>query len=105
MAHSLHQELRKLEQHRVSVYWRCGEAAACSSGILIEVGYDFIELLGIVPTLLDDENGLPVACTDPQGLLLQTIIPMKSVFGLIEDIPIGRKATLPRCCTEDAGAL
>ena len=98
MAHSLREELRQSLQRRITVMWRCNGTAACTTGILIQVGYDFIEMVGIVPTFADDENSLPVNCTDPQGLLLETIIPTKNICGFVEHVPPGRKATIPRCC-------
>lgn len=97
MAESLRQELRHSLQRRVTVFWRCGETPACSTGILMQVGIDFIEMVGIVPTFSDDEVSLPVAYADSQGLLLNTIIPLKNLCGFIEDVPSGRKAVAPGC--------
>ncbi len=97
MAHSLREELRHSLQRRITVMWRCNGTAACTTGILIEVGYDFIEMVGIVPTFADDENSLPVNWTDPQGLLLETIIPIKNICAFVEDVPPGRKVALPVC--------
>lgn len=97
MAESLRQELRHSLQRRITVFWRCGEASACSTGILMQVGIDFIEMVGIVPTFADDDVSLPIAYADSQGLLLNTIIPLKNLCGFVEDVPSGRKAVAPGC--------
>jgi hypothetical protein len=97
MAHNLREELRHNLQRRISVMWRCGGTAACTTGILIQVGYDYIEMVGIMPTCVDDENSLPVNWADPQGLLLETVIPIRNVCAFVEDVPPGRKLSLPTC--------
>ena len=97
MAQSLRHELRENLERRITVYWRCGGSHACSTGILVEVGYDFIELVGLVPTFAQTEA--PLECSDPQELLLETIIPLKSVCGFVESVPSDRKAGFPSCCT------
>lgn len=99
MAHNLRQELRHCVQHRVSVFWRCNGTSACSTGILIEVGYDYIELVGNVPTFAETDESPSFDCDDPQGLLLETIIPLKSIGALVEGVPSDRKCTIPHCCT------
>ena len=96
MAQSLRHELRENLDRRITVYWRCGGSCACTTGILVEVGFDFIELAGLVPTVAAAEDSFD--CTDPQNTLLETIIPFKSISGFVEGVPSDRKAGFQACC-------
>ena len=96
MAQSLRHELRENLDRRVTVYWRCGGSSACTTGILVEVGFDFIEVAGLVPTCAAREDA--VHCSDSRNTLLETIIPFKSISGFVEGVPSDRKAGFQFCC-------
>lgn len=98
MADTLRQELRHSLKTRVTVIWDCGSTTASSTGILIQVGWDFIELAGAVPTFEDDEQCFEPPCNDPAALILETVIPIKAICAFVEDLPDRRKASLPWCC-------
>lgn len=98
MAQGLRYELRENLDRRITVYWRCGSSCACTTGILVEVGFDFIEVAGLVPTFVATED--TTGCSGLQNTLLETIIPFKSISGLVEGVPSDRQAGFPACCDD-----
>jgi hypothetical protein len=98
MAQGLRYELRENLDRRITVYWRCGGSCACTTGILVEVGFDFIEVAGLVPTFVATEDS--PGCIDPQNTLLETIIPFKSISAFVEGVPSDRNAGFPVCCAD-----
>gem|GEM_PF-3185100 len=89
-------ELWEHKGHRVTVIWTCNHAIACSTGRLVEVGADFVEVCGPVPTFAERRS--PSKCKDPAALDLEIVIPLGHVCAVVEDVPECRKAGLPLCC-------
>ncbi len=90
---------RELKEHlgvRVTVIWHCADTVLCSTGKIIEVGTDFVEVHGIVPTFDDTATD---GCQDVDGTELSTVIPLENVCAVIERVPDDRKAGLPICCS------
>ena len=88
--------MEELAEHvgvRVTVIWHCDGAIACSTGEIIEVGRDFVEVHGLVPTF--DECG---PCDDLKDCELDTVIPLDRVCAVVECVPKRRKAGVPLCC-------
>jgi hypothetical protein len=82
----------------VTVIWHCNDRLACSTGRLVEVGADFIEVHGPVPTFGERrscEDCDDMACTD-----LDTGIRLCAICAVVQDVPECRKAGLPTCCGE-----
>jgi hypothetical protein len=94
---SLRKELRELRRHgtRVTIAWSCGEMAApfCTTGVIVEVGADFVEVRGCSPTVVE-----AIGCTGAELSLLDTVIPLRNVCAVFENVPAGRKAAVPVCC-------
>ena len=92
-----HKELWEHKGHRVTVIWHCNGAIACSTGKLVEVGCDFVEVHGPVPTfaeLLSSHR-----CDDQASIELDIVIRLDHVCAVVEDVPECRKAGVPLCCT------
>lgn len=92
----LRHELWENKGHRVTVIWECNYGVLCSTGILVEVGADFVEVRGAVPTFAERMSFSE--CDDLAGCELETVIPLARVCGVVEDVPPCRKAGVPYCC-------
>jgi hypothetical protein len=91
-----HKELCEHKGHRVTVIWHCHSAIACSTGKLVEVGCDFVEVHGPVPTFAERLSSFK--CHDLAGIELDIVIPLDHVCAVVEDVPECRKAGIPFCC-------
>lgn len=95
---TLRWELKENLGHRVTVIWNCNGSTACSTGTLVELGIDFLEVQGVVPTFADIPEQYYSGCQDLEGTVLDTVIPLDRVCAVMENVPCDRKATLPNCC-------
>ena len=114
------EELKENIGHRITVFWTANGQNACSTGVVVEVGWDFVEIRGLVPAFAEgprqrpDPNDpvMPEAskdgwghhgiCSDRDEFELETVIRLENVTGFVERVPYGHKATVPVCCfTED----
>ena len=92
----LRRELLEHKGHRVTVLWHCNGVLACSTGRLVEVGCDFLEVHGLIPTFA--ERMVWGGCDDAASMMLDIVIPLENVCAVVEDVPECRKAGVPFCC-------
>jgi hypothetical protein len=89
-------ELAQHRGERVTVIWCCQNILACSTGRLVEVGSDFVEVHGAVPTFAEKRSSR--CCEDFAALDLDIVIPLQHVCAVVECVPECRQATVPACC-------
>lgn len=89
-------ELAEHRGERVTVIWHCQGVLACSTGKLVEVGSDFVEVRGPVPTYA--EHRASRDCKDMAALDLDIVIPLQHVCAVVEHVPECRQAAVPSCC-------
>ena len=94
MTETLRDELRGQVGFRVSVLWHCGQQTRCTTGHVTQVGLDYLELRGLVPTFAESI----ATCTDLAPEVLQTLIPLSAICAVVENVPAGRKADFEPCC-------
>lgn len=110
MAETFHRELREHVGDRVTVFWHCGSwgtggspflpvgsGIAQTTGILVEVGCDFVEVRGLVP-LFEDFPGDVGRCIGPGADTLDVAIPLRHVCAVVESVPQENKAGFPAAC-------
>ena len=99
MRRDFRRELRELRGHRATVIWHCNGAIACSTGRIVEVGADYVEVRGPVPTFA--EHLAKQDCDDLAAVELEILIPLVHVCAVVEDVPECRRAGPPLCCFGD----
>ncbi len=79
---------------RVSIFWQCGDEIAVTTGKVIQVGSDFVEVQGLTPTL--EETGHPgSAHGDAIATSLSTLVSAQRLSAVIKGVVEGRKALVP----------
>ncbi|MHB9145841.1 MAG: hypothetical protein ACYC5Y_10970 [Symbiobacteriia bacterium] len=79
---------------RVSIFWQCGDEIAVTTGKVIQVGSDFVEVQGLTPTL--EETGHPGSPHgDAIATSLSTLVSAQRLSAVIEGVVEGRKALVP----------
>lgn len=94
-------ELAQHRGERITLIWSCQGTLACSTGRLVEVGSDFVEVHGPVPT--HAERRASRRCTDFAALDLDIVIPLQHVCAVVERVPDCRQAGVPVCCGAPSG--
>ena len=103
MANSFIDELDFLQSTgaNVTIFWATGtsdaEGAAQTTGVITEVGTDFVKVRGDLPTLDGTVFG---SCSGGALTVLGTAILLKYVHAVVEGLATGRKAALPVACEE-----
>lgn len=96
---SFREELKENIGRRVTIFWNANGQNACTTGVVVEVGCDFVEVRGLVP-IFEEER--PESCDqlcEKRGVAeLETVIRLESVTAFVERVPHGHKATVPICC-------
>ncbi|HVB11068.1 MAG TPA: hypothetical protein VNM16_11980 [Bacillota bacterium] len=83
--------LRACVGRRVALLWHCGHAVAEATGWIVQVSPDVVEVRGAVHTLgAGGRRGFPHGIFE-----LTTVIPVRSICALIEDVPRGVRVDLP----------
>lgn len=95
---SFRRELMESRGRRISVLWTCNDRLASSTGRLVEVGADFIEILGLTPTFDDSVGQFFGSCTNLDATDLEQIILIENICWVVEDVPEERKAGFPLAC-------
>ncbi|MGE5589329.1 MAG: hypothetical protein ACM3ZA_01670 [Bacillota bacterium] len=83
-------QLKRGLHRRSSVFWLHGGEKTVSTGDIVAVGEDFVEIRGLVPTVEEWSQGM--ARGEAQGSQLSTVIPLHSVCAVVRDVPAGQKA-------------
>lgn len=100
---SFREELKQNIDRRVTIFWNANGQNACSTGVVVEVGCDFVEVRGLVPVFQEERpERCERLCEDRDVAELETVIRLENVIALVERVPYSQKATIPVCCfTED----
>lgn len=78
---------------RVTLLWRCGPAVATATGWIVKVDRNVVEIRGAVRMLSEAAGRMsrrPGSVAE-----LNTVVPLRSVCGWIEDVPRGVRALIP----------
>lgn len=83
-------QLKRGLHRRSSIFWLQGGEKTVSTGDIVAVGEDFVEIRGLVPTV--DEWSQGMSRGEAQGNQLSTLIPLQHVCAVVRDVPGGQKA-------------
>jgi hypothetical protein len=85
--------LRANVGRRVTLFWRCGPAVGSTTGWIVKADGDVVEVRGAVRTF---SEALGRAIRRSGGVVeLNTVIPVRQVCALVEDVPRGVHVGIP----------
>ena len=85
-------QLKRGLHRRSSIFWLHGGETTVSTGDIVAVGEDFVEIRGLVPTVEEVVQGHLQPRGEAQGSQLSTVIPLQNVCAVVKDVPAGQKA-------------
>lgn len=85
-------QLKRGLHRRSSIFWLHGGETTVTTGDIVAVGEDFVEIRGLVPTVEEVFQGHLQPRGEAQGSQLSTVIPLQNVCAVVKDVPAGQKA-------------